>query len=102
MSNVLAVFDIGPPLDTHGKPQVIGEVKYTSGITRSVIVPALGNNLNVLNRIVAAPSHLGAPSSLEMQDVQHLLEMWMLTLAFDVSALPIFLNTSPIRTHFFR
>ena len=34
MSNILAVFDIAPPLDTFGKPQVIGEIKFTDGGTR--------------------------------------------------------------------
>ena len=37
MSNILAVFDIGPPLDEYGSPQMIGEVKYTSGVTRSAV-----------------------------------------------------------------
>ena len=34
MSNILTVFDIGPPLDSSGKPQSIGEIKYTDGMTR--------------------------------------------------------------------
>ena len=34
MSNILAVFDIGPPLDSLGKPQKIGPIEYTDGITR--------------------------------------------------------------------
>ena len=38
ISNILAVFDIGPPLDGSGKPQNIGEVVYTSGATRSVSI----------------------------------------------------------------
>lgn len=36
MSNILATFDIGPPVDASGKPQVVGEVKYTAGLVRSV------------------------------------------------------------------
>ena len=36
MSNILAVFDIGPPLDSFGNPQRIGTIKYTDGLTRSV------------------------------------------------------------------
>ena len=35
MSNVLAVFDIGPPLDASGRHQVIGDIKFTDGLTRS-------------------------------------------------------------------
>ena len=37
MSNILAVFDIGPPLDTFGNPQAIGEIKFTSGLTRYIL-----------------------------------------------------------------
>ena len=33
MSNILAVFDVGPPLDARGKPQEMGEVKCTHGLT---------------------------------------------------------------------
>ena len=36
MANILATFDIGPPLDAAGKPEVIGDIKYTSGAVRSV------------------------------------------------------------------
>ena len=36
MSNILAVFDIGPPLDPSGKPQVVGDIEFTDGLTRSV------------------------------------------------------------------
>ena len=36
ISNILAVFDIGPPLGSSGNPQVIGEIKYTDGATRYV------------------------------------------------------------------
>lgn len=36
MSHILAVFDIGPPLDSLGNPQIIGEIRYTSGATRYV------------------------------------------------------------------
>ena len=38
MSNILAVFDIGPPLDAFGNPQKIGDIKYTDGATRRVCV----------------------------------------------------------------
>ena len=34
MSNILAMFDIGPPLDEYGNPQEIGPVQFTDGITR--------------------------------------------------------------------
>lgn len=36
MANILAMFDIGPPLDGLGNPRVIGKIEYTSGVTRSV------------------------------------------------------------------
>lgn len=36
MSNIMAMFDIGPPLDASGQPQVIGDIKYTTGSVRSV------------------------------------------------------------------
>ena len=36
MSNILAVFDIGPPLDASGNPEVIGKLEFTDGNTRSV------------------------------------------------------------------
>ena len=48
MANILAVFDIGPPLDASGKPQVIGEVKYTSGFTRLVECTDLSHGLRLL------------------------------------------------------
>lgn len=34
MSNILAVFDIGPPLDPSGQSQEIGPVQFTDGVTR--------------------------------------------------------------------
>ena len=34
MSSILAVFDIGPSLDSSGRPQEIGRVQFTEGITR--------------------------------------------------------------------
>ena len=40
MSNILAMFDIGPPLDASGNPQVIGNIKFTDGLTRFVAFPA--------------------------------------------------------------
>ena len=36
ISNILALFDIVPPLDRYGKPQTIGSIEYTSGLTRCV------------------------------------------------------------------
>lgn len=34
ISNILAVFDIGPPLDSYSDPQEIGDIKFTDGATR--------------------------------------------------------------------
>ena len=39
MSNILAVFDIGPPLDSLGRPLKIGNIEFTDGVTRPVQLP---------------------------------------------------------------
>ena len=44
MADILAVFDIGPPLDASGKPQTIGEIEFTSAATR-FISPTLYINI---------------------------------------------------------
>ena len=38
MSNILAVFDIEPPFDASKIPQKVGDIKYTSGLTRLVLL----------------------------------------------------------------
>lgn len=84
MSNILAMFDIGPPLDATGKPHVIGDIRFTDGLTRFVASPTyLVYMQTVPFYVEATQRHLNAPFVHGMQAVERLSKASTSTIPFD-------------------